>query len=207
MIRALTPIPSLRSHQGMRPVREIDPEFLAPDEAFTDRLPLLDEWLSRFDGARPLAGWTMLLVQHQLSNQIPMLHALIVLGLEPDRICRLDIPYTSNAKVRQYATQAAPRAALSRTTLGKLPGIGVRRDRRTGRGLRAKPVRAGEIAAVRSRPVRSGGRPGAAAPLSTSREPWLWAMPRATSLRGPCGKPLPCVRRSAPRPGERGLVA
>jgi hypothetical protein len=27
----------LRSQSGMRPVREIDPEFFASDEAFTDR--------------------------------------------------------------------------------------------------------------------------------------------------------------------------
>ena len=89
----------------MRPVREIDPEFFAPDEAFTDRLPLLDQWLSLREGARPLAGWTVLLVQHQLSNQVPMLHALIALGLEPRRTWWLDIPYTSHAKVREYARE------------------------------------------------------------------------------------------------------
>jgi len=99
----------------MRPVDVIDPEFFAPDEPLTDRLPLLDAWLERPElPNEPLAGYGALLVQHQLSNQIPMLHALLSLGLSPSDIWWLDIPYTSHVLVRDYAHErlGIPRSQL-----------------------------------------------------------------------------------------------
>jgi hypothetical protein len=86
----------------MRPVREIDPEFFAPDEPLSEHLPLLDAWLQELGSGQPLAGMTALLVQHQLSNQVPMMRALLTLGLAPERTWWLDIPYTSHAAVRAY---------------------------------------------------------------------------------------------------------
>jgi len=64
----------------MRPVGDIDPEFFAPDEELTSHVPLLDAWLARQSGARPLAGMSALLVQHQLDNQVPMVAALASLA-------------------------------------------------------------------------------------------------------------------------------
>jgi len=100
----------------MRPVDDIDPEFFAPDEPLTGRLPLLDAWLAlpRIRSA-PLAGYVALLVQHQLSNQIPMLHGLLALGLSPGNVWWLDIPYTSNALVRDFAHErlGIPREQLA----------------------------------------------------------------------------------------------
>ena len=87
----------------MRPVRVIDPEFFASDEPLSDGVPLLDRWLERFKGSTPLAGTTILLIQHQLSNQVPMLRALLDLGVAPRNVWWLDIPYTSHAAVRDYA--------------------------------------------------------------------------------------------------------
>lgn len=87
----------------MRPVRDIDPEFFAPDEPLVRNLPLLDAWLARSTGDRPLEGMSALLVQHQLSNQVPMLAALQALGLDPARTWWLDIPYTSHGRVRDFA--------------------------------------------------------------------------------------------------------
>ena len=68
----------------MRPVRDIDPEFFAPDEELTQHVPLLDAWVARQSCARPLADMA----------------ALQALGLDPARTWWLDIPYTSHQRVR-----------------------------------------------------------------------------------------------------------
>jgi S-adenosylhomocysteine hydrolase len=86
----------------MRPVRAIDPAFFAADEPMGEHLPLLDAYVDSLGGARPLAHCHVLLAQHQLSDQIAMVRALLELGLRPDRFWWLDIPYTSNAAVRDY---------------------------------------------------------------------------------------------------------
>ena len=86
----------------MRPVREIDPEFFAPDEALSPNVPLLDAWLKWNVNAKPLAGKSALLVQHQLSDQVPMLAALVQLGLNPARTWWLNIR-TRRRQVRDYA--------------------------------------------------------------------------------------------------------
>lgn len=98
----------------MRPVQTIDPEFFAPDEALQEHLPLLDQWFTWRGPGRPLTGVTVLLIQHQLSNQVPMLRALLELGLAPQNLWWLDIPYTSHAAVRDYAAtrMAVPTAQM-----------------------------------------------------------------------------------------------
>jgi hypothetical protein len=53
--------------------------------------------------ARPLAGITLLLIQHQLNNQLPMLRALLDLGVAARDVWWLDVPYTSHAAIREYA--------------------------------------------------------------------------------------------------------
>jgi hypothetical protein len=84
-----------------RPVDQIPAEFLDPPQEIVERAELLDAWLALGHG-RPLAGVTAMLIQHQLSDQVPMLRALFALGLAPERTWWLDIPYTSNAALRAY---------------------------------------------------------------------------------------------------------
>ena len=46
----------------------------------------------------------MLLIQHQLGNQVLQAEALIRLGVLPEQLYWLDIPYTANAEVRRQLT-------------------------------------------------------------------------------------------------------
>lgn len=64
------------------------------------RMPILDRWLERAAQDRPLAGVTGLMIQHQLGNQVPQTRALIELGMAPQDIYWIDIPYTSTPAVR-----------------------------------------------------------------------------------------------------------
>ena len=50
---------------------------------------------------KPFEGVTALLIQHQLGSQVRMTEALIRLGVRPEQIYWVDIPYTSNAKVQR----------------------------------------------------------------------------------------------------------
>ena len=90
----------------MRPVRDIDPDFFAPDEALSEYVPLLDQWLTDRNRGQPLRNVSVILVQHQLSNQLPMLRALMNLGLAPERTWWLDIPYTAHATLRRYVQES-----------------------------------------------------------------------------------------------------
>jgi len=65
-------------------------------------MPLLAEYVDSLRPRQPLAGVTALLIQHQLGNQVPMVEALIALGLEPGAITWLDVPYTSSSRVRHH---------------------------------------------------------------------------------------------------------
>jgi S-adenosylhomocysteine hydrolase len=64
-------------------------------------MPILDRWLKTAAQNRPLAGVTALLIQHQLGNHVPQARALIQLGISPEDIYWIDIPYTSTAVVRE----------------------------------------------------------------------------------------------------------
>lgn len=75
-------------------------EFLDLNQDMPGRMPILDRWVQEHRERQPLAGVTALLIQHQLGNQVPQTRALLELGLEPERLFWLDVPYTSNARVR-----------------------------------------------------------------------------------------------------------
>lgn len=65
------------------------------------RMKLVRELVKRHEGEQPFTGVTALLIQHQLGNQYVQARALIELGLDPKDLYWLDIPYTSNAIVRE----------------------------------------------------------------------------------------------------------
>ena len=75
-------------------------DFRDLDQTVPTKMPLVEQWLERHAGTSPLAGVTALLIQHQLGSQVPMAKALIQLGLNPNQIHWLDIPYTSSPIVR-----------------------------------------------------------------------------------------------------------
>ena len=64
-------------------------------------MPVLERWLERAAEDRPLAGTTALLIQHQLGNQVPQARALLALGVAPQDLYWIDIPYTSSPAVRE----------------------------------------------------------------------------------------------------------
>ncbi len=62
--------------------------------------PLLDRWLKNEVHGKPLKGVTVLLIQHQLGNHLPQAVALLELGVKPEDLFWIDIPYTSTPEVR-----------------------------------------------------------------------------------------------------------
>ncbi len=65
------------------------------------RLPLLDAFLAAHPPkSKLLSDTTAVLIQHQLGSLVPLTRGLISLGLDPERIHCIDIPYTANPKVR-----------------------------------------------------------------------------------------------------------
>ena len=77
---------------------------LAGAQEIPPQLPML-EALVELEGRgaagseAPLAGWTALLIQHQLGSQVRMAQSLLQLGIAPGRMYWLDIPYTANGTV------------------------------------------------------------------------------------------------------------
>ena len=71
------------------------------------RMPVLDRWLDRAAGDRPLAGVTVLMIQHQLGNHVPQTQALLDLGVAADDLYWIDIPYTSTPAVREALSEIA----------------------------------------------------------------------------------------------------
>ena len=65
-----------------------------------DDMCLVKDFVARHQDAEPLRGINTLFIQHQLGNQVPMAEALIALGLDPQRIFWLDIPYTASSRVQ-----------------------------------------------------------------------------------------------------------
>ena len=76
----------------MPPIRDLD--FYNLDQTIPRRMPLTDRIVERYAADAPLEGVTALLFQHQLGNQVPMVDALIRLGLAPECIHWVDIPST-----------------------------------------------------------------------------------------------------------------
>jgi adenosylhomocysteinase len=63
-------------------------------------LPLLDRWLEHVAKERPLEGVTVLNIQHQLGNHVPQTVALIELGVSPNDVHWIEIPYSATPAVR-----------------------------------------------------------------------------------------------------------
>lgn len=70
-------------------------------EEIPRHMPILDRWLERAAQDRPLAGVTVLKIQHQLGNHVPQTQALLELGVAPQNLHWIDIPYTSTPAVRE----------------------------------------------------------------------------------------------------------
>jgi S-adenosylhomocysteine hydrolase len=64
-------------------------------------LPLLDLWLEKEAPSQPLRGFTVLNIQHQLGNHVPQTCALLELGVSPQDLYWIDIPYSATAAVRE----------------------------------------------------------------------------------------------------------
>jgi hypothetical protein len=71
-------------------------DFRDLDQKIPERMPVLEQYLERYAGTYPLSGVTALFIQHQLGNQVLMTKALLQLGLNPNQVHWLDIPYTAN---------------------------------------------------------------------------------------------------------------
>lgn len=86
-------------------LQEIPDAFFELNEPLGEQHPLIERYVSSMNGRKPLDGSRLLLVQHQLSNQISMVDALIRLGADPGEMYWLDIPYTSTAVVRDFVVE------------------------------------------------------------------------------------------------------
>jgi hypothetical protein len=62
-------------------------------------LPILDRWLERAAQGRPLAGVTVLMIQHQRWQSSPA-STRLELGVAPGDLHWIDIPYSSTRAVR-----------------------------------------------------------------------------------------------------------
>ena len=196
----------------MRPVREIDPAFFASDEPFVDHLPLLDAYLARLGRNRPLAGCHVLLVQHQLSNQVTMVRALIELGLRPERLWWLDIPYTSSAAVREYVRSSfgVPREHLSRSRFPVLKPYAPFQHRRaiamlldlmaqTGRDAPLLVLDDGAYVLEAIASLAPARRPTRIAIVEQTTRGFIKLAANATLRRAAAGLPLVDVARSSPK--------
>lgn len=72
------------------------------DQSIPREMPVLRRYLERGAAKQPLKGVTLLLIQHQLGNQVPQAEALVELGARPQDIYWLDIPYTATPEVRRH---------------------------------------------------------------------------------------------------------
>jgi hypothetical protein len=70
------------------------------DQSIPTHMPILEAFLDMQGKRLPLERVTALLIQHQLGNHVPQARALLRLGLKPENLIWLDVPYTSNATVR-----------------------------------------------------------------------------------------------------------
>lgn len=63
-------------------------------------MPLLDWAAERGGDPRALAGWRVLFLQHQLENHLPQAEVMLDLGVRPEDLHWIDIPYTSSPEIR-----------------------------------------------------------------------------------------------------------
>lgn len=66
-----------------------------------DALPLLREFVDLFKKLQPLRNCTALLIQHQCADHYAQALALIELGIQPEKLFWIDIPYSSHKEVRR----------------------------------------------------------------------------------------------------------
>ena len=64
-------------------------------------MPILNKLVEKYQDKQPFEGVTVLFLQHQLENQFAEASALIELGLDPNKLYWIDIPYTSHSVVRE----------------------------------------------------------------------------------------------------------
>lgn len=76
-------------------------DYYPLEQVVPESMALVDFVVDKYIEQQPLKNTTALFFQHQLANQVTMVKALIKLGLSPDRIKWIDIPYTSNFKTRE----------------------------------------------------------------------------------------------------------
>ncbi len=81
-------------------MNKIDRDFVGMKQEIPDQQPLIQKVVDDYCDKKPLKGVTALLIQHQLGNHVLQARALIDLGLDPQNIYWIDIPYTSNEYVR-----------------------------------------------------------------------------------------------------------
>lgn len=72
------------------------------DQSIPTSMPVMDLYLARHKDRQPFKDVTMLLIQHQLGNQVPQAKALIEMGLDPEKLFWLDIPYTATPLVCEH---------------------------------------------------------------------------------------------------------
>lgn len=81
-------------------MRNINKAFDNLNNDLPDSLPLLEQLVDNYASEQPLKGVHALMFQHLLGTQYAQTAALIELGLEPDNITWVDLPYTSSPIVR-----------------------------------------------------------------------------------------------------------
>lgn len=87
--------------ETIRRAVEKTPRYWDINDEIPRRFPILDRWLERAAPSKPLAGVTVLNIQHQLGNQVPQTCALLELGVAPDDVYWIDIPYSATPAVRE----------------------------------------------------------------------------------------------------------
>ncbi len=80
---------------------ETEFDFISEKSRDSDDMPMVKELLAENEHTSALKGVTVLLIQHQFSNQLPLVESLNALGVEYKDIYWLDIPYTSSDYVRK----------------------------------------------------------------------------------------------------------
>lgn len=75
------------------------------DHSAIDRMKLVKWVVKKWGSQRPLAGWKVLLIQHQLENHFAQLVALTRMGVDPRDVYWIDIPYTSSPTIRAEAVR------------------------------------------------------------------------------------------------------
>lgn len=81
-------------------MRNINKAFDNLNNELPGPLPLLDKLVEKYEPEQPLKGVHALMFQHLLGIQYAQTQALIKLGLDPENIIWVDLPYTSNPFVR-----------------------------------------------------------------------------------------------------------